>query len=318
MKNRTHVSAGFTLLPVLLIILALLTVGGGAYTYYNAKQISAPAQQDQRYRAINKVFGVDAEYAYVYGGIGKGDPVVIKGADAKTFVAVGDYDAKDMNHTYALDPKGYLTIDGLSMHTVAPSDIAVEPKTISVPGMSQYVDVSFGFSFWYPSAWPIKITVPTDANIKAFPGGTVRKWITVGAPGAVTIAEVYSATATIEDTGGAGPIGPIKYWFDSNAHAWMTTNNESGLNPSFSGQAPADVSHNTMGGLHMLAGTSRFDSSIIPLSAQNFLFVNDGGGANAIFLAKTVVATDPAVATPVSAAEQQTAIEAEAKAYAGQ
>jgi len=61
----------------------------------------------------------------------------------------------------------------------------------------------------------------------------------------------------------------------------------------------------------MFGGTSRFDTSIIPLSAENFVIVDDGGGANATPLAKTVVALDPSVATPDSAAVQTQTIQAE-------
>jgi hypothetical protein len=74
---------------------------------------------------------------------------------------------------------------------------------------------------------------------------------------------------------------------------------------------PADVSINTMGGLHMFGGTSRFDTSIVPLTANNFVVIGDGGAANATALTRTIVATDPAVATPVSASDQTKTIETE-------
>jgi hypothetical protein len=87
---------------------------------------------------------------------------------------------------------------------------------------------------------------------------------------------------------------------------------------------PANVSRNTMGGLHMLyEGMESVYGSIVPVSTQHFLIVApaiDGiyGPAEAELLAKTIVATDPSVATPVSAAEQLATIQAERDAYAGQ
>jgi hypothetical protein len=84
---------------------------------------------------------------------------------------------------------------------------------------------------------------------------------------------------------------------------------------------PADISNNTMGGLHMLAGSHRFGgNTIIPLSAKNFLIVTtDGelstGSSDPKALAKTVVATDPSVGTPVSTSQQEAIIKAEQAAY---
>jgi len=85
--------------------------------------------------------------------------------------------------------------------------------------------------------------------------------------------------------------------------------------------APANVSFNTMGGLHMLAGSQRFGANvIIPLSAQNFVVVSVSGAvatesSDSQALAKTIVALDPKVATPISQAEQTQIIQAEASAY---
>jgi hypothetical protein len=76
-----------------------------------------------------------------------------------------------------------------------------------------------------------------------------------------------------------------------------------------------------MGGLHMLAGSMRFGGNvIIPLSAQNFVVVSvDGAIATESdddqALAKTIVAADSSVATPVNADQQVQIIQAEKKAY---
>ena len=86
---------------------------------------------------------------------------------------------------------------------------------------------------------------------------------------------------------------------------------EKGL--SGAGTKPADVSTNTMGGLHILLG------SIVPLTAHDFVVVDSYGTSAPInTVINTIVATDPSVATPVSAAQQEAAIQAEKAAYAGQ
>lgn len=176
-------------------------------------------------------------------------------------------------------------------------------------GMQKYTDLDFGFSFWYPKSWP----VAADPNaLTPIRDGRTFRTLRVGD---IIIREVYSATMSIIDTGGAGPFGPVKYFFNPSTHAWMTTAPK-GTPTGGSGATTTITSFiNTMGGLHMLGGTSRFDTNIIPLSAENFVVVSDNGGANADYLAKTIVALDPKVATPISLVEQIQTIQAEANAY---
>jgi len=86
---------------------------------------------------------------------------------------------------------------------------------------------------------------------------------------------------------------------------------------------PADVSFNTMGGLHIFSTLQKENASIIPLSAQHFLIVGEYSGQNPtndieLPLVKTIVATDSSVATPVSVAEQIQTIQAAKDAYSGQ
>jgi hypothetical protein len=55
-------------------------------------------------------FYKDATHVWIMGG--KGELALIPGADAKTFVVTGQNSgAKDANHTYSFDAKGYLYID---------------------------------------------------------------------------------------------------------------------------------------------------------------------------------------------------------------
>lgn len=180
----------------------------------------------------------------------------------------------------------------------------------SIKGMKQYTDTSFGFSFWYPSTWQVIVSPQALAFGAQLTNVTVVKKIGLQAPGetypSILIQEAHSTTRTITDTGGAGPIGPVTYYFDATNHLWMTTPPEGD-----GATKPADISINTMGGLHMFGGTSRFDTSIIPLSANNFVVIGDNGGANARVVAQTVVALDPKVAVPVSKEQQAQIIEQE-------
>ncbi len=193
-----------------------------------------------------------------------------------------------------------------------PATPAGDMPTVSVAGMRQYTDTKFGFSFWYPDNWTVTVPVnpPFGAQLQ---GGTVVATLGLQPAGqaypSIILKEFHSDTTSITDTGGAGPIGPITYYFDKASHLWMTTSAIADGVTDIT--KPADISNNSMGGLHLFGGTSRFDTNIIPLSAQNFVVMSDGGASNATVAAKTVVALDPAVATPVSVAEQIKTIEAE-------
>jgi hypothetical protein len=220
------------------------------------------------------------------------------------------------------------------------------PVAVSVHGMSKYTDSSFGFSFWYPISGSVSIT---PDSFYSSHGTTVSGWSTymygpntsivksIEAP-EFTIDEVYSPNMSILDAVDAGPFGSDtdKYFFNPSLHTWMEQT-DGGPRGGPGGTGPADTSNNTMGGLHILYGYTRFAIKvIIPLSAQHFLAIyskcndasdylcneNDTSVQSAINKFKTsiqtIVATDPLVATPVSAAQQTATIQAEAAAYAGQ
>lgn len=191
--------------------------------------------------------------------------------------------------------------------------------------MSKYSDSGFGFSFWYPSGWH----VAKDAvdNSTKYPGGTVTNQITVAnGQRVITIEEFTSFGSTITDSTGVGacPVcSTVRYYFDFNQHTWMAVYPDGVSSGRIAPGVPiaANVSTNTMGGLHMLAGSQRFGANvIIPLSAQNFLIVTVDGAiatesSDAQALAKTILALDPSVATPVSQAQQNQTIRAESAAY---
>lgn len=191
---------------------------------------------------------------------------------------------------------------------------------ITVSGMQQYTDSNFGFSFWYPNTWTVQ-----NATIKNnYAGGTIQKTLTITPPNgttgdAVTIDEFSSPTREITiakdlcSPMSGSSVPTHRYYFDVSTHTWMVEV------PAYTGQSgkdgsqysvpastkTADVSSNTMGGLHMLgAGCS---GSVIPLSAKNFVvfsFYSRNVGPYYINIAKTITATDPSVATPVSINEQ--------------
>ncbi len=115
----------------------------------------------------------------------------------------------------------------------------------------------------------------------------------------------------------------VKHYFDSTNHIWNTalsTDLSLSANTQWYSDAPADISENTMGGLHMLPGPSNFVPSVIPLSANHFVVVQGQRGDSELIkkFIRTIVATDPSVAKPVDRMEQFKIISAEKEAYAKQ
>ncbi len=200
--------------------------------------------------------------------------------------------------------------------------IVINNTKVAVAGMKEYTDSNFGFSFWYPSTWTVR-----EGDIQdTYSGGTVQKTLVVSPANsdvrrvdAIVINEFYSPTREI--TIARELCSPMsgsfaaahRYYFDTNAHTWMVDV------PAYTGESErdgskynvpasikaADVSYNTMGGLHMFgAGCSGY---VIPLSAKNFVvfsFNSRNVGSAYGTIAKTITAADPSVATPVSVNEQ--------------
>ena len=102
------------LLIGIVAVLALLVGGYFVWTQDSPEPIdtTTESQDSSSYRIVNDVFAVDDEHVYVYGAAGKGTSVLMPKADVKTFVSTGSTSAKDANHTYDLDAKGYLLVDG--------------------------------------------------------------------------------------------------------------------------------------------------------------------------------------------------------------
>ena len=235
---------------------------------------------------------------------------------AHTYTKPGVYDASVGRHLPStILASATITVTGNATNQVSGS---------SVPGMTKYTDTDFGFSFWYPSGWAVG---PDRIGHENLEDCTIKKSFSVqGSTSStgVTIAEYYcpNLSMTLRGANGANPVGmDFKYYFDKTIHTWMVSDLSDPPNGSPRTTRPMDVSNNTMGELHIFPGAARFGGDVvIPLSARNFLIIssNDGGMSLAVRpFAKTVLATDPSVATPVSAQEQTKVIQAEASAYAG-
>jgi hypothetical protein len=178
----------------------------------------------------------------------------------------------------------------------------------SVAGMSEYTDSNFGFSFWYPTGWSVSSQTPSQNQF----GGVSIKTIIISPSGnpdtETTLTEVQtSKTITV-----SGDLISTSYYFDGNAGSWMTYSSQ------YPTPAIANTSVNTMGGLHVFSTGDVFETDVIPLSATNFIVVGNSEASAADVsdpLTKTIVATSPVVATPVSTAQQTATIQAEANAY---
>lgn len=206
---------------------------------------------------------------------------------------------------------------------------AASTVSVSVSGMTKYTDADFGFSFWYPSGWTVSNLSGTGPGMFA---GTTDKAgnlsagrIMVRGDGMELDIDKVTSTALAYkiNVGACGTCDPKTYYFDTAKHLWMLSTSFSANVAPASGGQPADISNNTMGGLHIFYGQNKQLTRIVPLSARNFLSITDAAGwtgtpnedAKVVSLTKTIVATDPSVATPVSAAEQTQTIQAEASAF---
>ena len=181
-------------------------------------------------------------------------------------------------------------------------------QTVSVPGMEKYTDPDFGFSFWYPSNYNVR-SVGENGEI-----------IISGNDNEIVIRKITSSDLSYKiKVGACGTCEPKTYYFDTTKHLWMYSVSSSANYAPASGGQPADISRNTMGGLHIFSGQDKQLTVIIPLSARNFLSITDSAGwtgapfsdSKLLSLVNTIVATDPSVATLVSATEQIKTIQAE-------
>jgi hypothetical protein len=233
------------------------------------------------------------------------------------------------------------------MDTIAQTFKFIDPSTVVPPlvqvsGMSKYTENSFGYTFWYPSDWTVSQVAVQNPN--KYGGGVVEKTLEISnGTRSVYIDQFHSNGLSIEEANNETIPGvtfvndiDIVYSFDPtldewvvnfptgssvgnpNSRAWTDANPQGTKNP-----VPANVSNNTMGGLHILAGAQPFYSdNIIPLSADNFLVVSTAFSANNNDyltllggLVDTIGATNPKVATPIGPYDQINAIQQEKGAF---
>ncbi len=230
-----------------------------------------------------------------------------------------------INSSKINSPIGTSTTVVNSTTTIINNSTSTASAQVSVVGMQRYEDTNFGFSFWYPSNWTVA-NAPVQ-NSKLYGDGTIVKKYLVKSPNGqgISIEEFTSPKLSIIDGSGVGacPVcSTVNYYFDATQHLWMKiypNKNESIPDSQVGVSMPADISINTMGGLHKFMGSRRFGGNmIVPLSAKNFLVVtslDSNTALNESYLANTIIASDPEVAQPVSIFEQQLVVEKEKAAY---
>ncbi len=79
---------------------------------YDIGTVLTNADVTSFHRVGNSIFYADKSHIWTTGEIGTGAMSIIQGADPNTFVLTGTDTAKDANHTYSFDAKGYLLVDG--------------------------------------------------------------------------------------------------------------------------------------------------------------------------------------------------------------
>jgi PKD repeat protein len=273
--------------------------------------------------------GVDEPYI-TFGDNGQsGDPVFCANipSNVTNYVYPTSCTFPSVSHTYTSpgtytgvlhlgEQKGTQTTLGTVTITVQSSQQSNSnpSQPTSVPGMSEYTDSNFGFSFWYPSSWSVN-QLPTQQSA---PFGTTLKRLEISGgtqQNNIEIDEVqFSGTSLTVPNAGC----TASYSFNGR---WMET--DSGCDGATDTPAPFNGSY-TMGGLPTFLDQNGISTQswIVPLSGsglQNDLFVTPiGSFATLSPTVNTIVAANPSAATAQSSAQQTSAIEAEQSAYAGQ
>lgn len=249
---------------------------------------------------------------------------VIPSADLATFVA-GDPSngaeygaARDKNHIYCFGTA--YPLDSAQC-TPPPASATSVPQQISVPGMSEYTDSSFGFSFWYPSAWTVSELPITQSYLPNLADATVVQRLQIaGGSGQdnaeLDVVQFPTTSITVPTAGCTGT-----YFYSAANNEWMQT---SSGGDGCAGTTPYTQTPNTMGGLPTLftqAGIGAVQY-IVPLnstSLQTSVVVGSSGMYSILIpTADTITATNPSAATPESVVQQKAAIQAEQSAYASQ
>jgi hypothetical protein len=199
--------------------------------------------------------------------------------------------------------------------SMMPISTSVATSTPSTYGMTEYVDPTYGFTFWYPSSFTILASSTDDTT--SFPGGTEVERLNLGPAGGVFISIVTSPQSTITDEPNehAAPIDQTKYFYDVSSAQWMVAYPQGSPTGGSSATTTADVSKLTIGNLPMLPSAARFDTTIIPLSTTEFFVIGDGGDTSFTDQLAQTVALSGATIDPTMLSS---ALQAEAAAYATQ
>jgi hypothetical protein len=176
-----------------------------------------------------------------------------------------------------------------------------QPKSVS--GMSEYVGADF--SFWYPSTWTVQQITKA--------GGGVMNSLSLYGPTGNDVMDIDELTPLNGALGNVIDANDTEsYYFDSNTGVWTYSRTSFGKTTT----SPAPIPLTTIGGLHVFTFEDLTHDDIIPLSATKFVTVSDTSDTHDVRpLARTVVATNPNVATPIPTAQQTAVIQAEASAY---
>ncbi|MDP3988863.1 MAG: hypothetical protein Q8P93_01360 [bacterium] len=195
---------------------------------------------------------------------------------------------------------------------------------LTVPGMSKFTDKSFGSSFWYPSTWEVQEETPKD--ISSYTGGAIIKTVRVKSSGGdILVSEFISSGEGIIDNSNCGPVegcpDAVRYYFDESTNTWMRENirESSDSNDPSSEAYQVDLLYtSSMGGLPILRGNARHaNNSIVPITANNFLIVENVqvGNYRIEYLAETILALDPTIATARSLKNQELIVRKEGVLY---
>jgi hypothetical protein len=217
----------------------------------------------------------------------------------------------------------------LAIGTVVWAALFAQTKT-AVPGMSQFTDSEFGFSFWYPAAWKVLNPPVSDPSRQGwFPDATIIKELQIRNPAAgddgdqppgVILQELLAPRGLTElgRSKSPSPVGvDCRYFFDSGTRRWMYATLSESPDGSPPATAPAEISRRTVGGLPIFLGAVRGGAEVIvPLDGSHFLAISpleDPGNYDShTYLAATVVATDPRAGQRASEQLQAQAVRREA------
>lgn len=332
---------GFIGLPVLLAIIAVFVIAGGATTWYLSERQAPPNPQLQEAMQskdqpadvvqIDQYFSKDTEHVYYVdassdetaGGFSTSTKI-LTGADPATFKRISEPVKTDSPEGSTItvryeDKNAMFTISVYSGMSGVRTTVSTAPLSDSnipisvVPyGMSKYTDPDLGYSFWYPSGWYVK----SNQDPQALAGHD----LTMGdSSDGIIIKPIAYSDGTIT-TSAAGCTA--HYFYEAADARWMQS--ISGCDGATNTPTPLDsASFTTMGGVPALFSQNGLSnqSYIVPLHAKDAtiaLIVSPSGSFKGFAqFVKTITVSDPAAA-PVGAAEQIQIIQAEKDAYAGQ